>query len=82
MSSTKCSIGHECFYAEADFQQIGNRKVLYGSENKEAVFKSGVHGPTSSGSGGNLVGWELRNAPSGPDPLHHNGGSSKKPDTP
>lgn len=28
-----------------------------------------------------LMGWELRTVPSGPDPLHHNGGSPKKPRT-
>lgn len=26
--------------------------------------------------------WELRGVPAGPDPLHHNGASPKKPKTP
>lgn len=44
---------------------------------EEALMKQGVHAPT-----GKLVDWELRKVPSGPDPLHHNGGSPKKPRTP
>ena len=53
-------------------------------------LNGGVHdGPTSSSSNigneeGNYkytVDSELRWVPSGPDPLHHNGGSPKKPKT-
>lgn len=29
-----------------------------------------------------LADWELRGVPAGPDPLHHNGASPKKPRTP
>ncbi|KAA8544339.1 hypothetical protein F0562_022393 [Nyssa sinensis] len=79
----ECSTGHGCVYAKAASQEIQNRKVLYGLQGKEVVFKSSVDRPTSSGNnGGNLVGWELRKVPSGPDPLHHNGGGPKKPKTP
>ena len=54
---------------------IGNfffLQVMGGVERKklEALRKDVVHG------------WELRKVPSGPDPLHHNGGSPNKPRTP
>ena len=47
------------------------------------VVKSSLHGSTISTAGNreNFVGWELMTVPSGPDPLHHNGGSPKKPRT-
>ena len=46
-------------------------------------MKSSLHGSTISTAGNreNFVGWELMTVPSGPDPLHHNGGSPKKPRT-
>jgi hypothetical protein len=50
-------------------------------EKKEAV-KGGQKGSATSRNGRSFVGWELRPVPSGPDPLHHNGGSPKKPRTP
>ncbi|CAL1367363.1 unnamed protein product [Linum trigynum] len=53
------------------------RKVLLsavkGSDNKGLI-----HGNAAGGAkGGDQE--ELRSVPSGPDPLHHNGGSPKKP---
>lgn len=44
--------------------------------NKKVVFKNGDKGMNVGAS------WELREAPLGPDPLHHHGGSPKKPETP
>ena len=47
------------------------------------VLTGGVRGSTGgTGNGEKLEVRELRAAPSGPDPLHHNGGSPKKPRTP
>lgn len=47
------------------------------------VLTGGLRGPTgSTGNGEKLEIRELRAAPSGPDPLHHNGGSPEKPRTP
>lgn len=49
------------------------------------VSRGDVRGePTSNctGNGEELEIRELRAVPSGPDPLHHNGGSPKKPRTP
>lgn len=37
---------------------------------------------SASKYGEKSVTWDLRKVPSGPDPLHHNGGSPKKPRTP
>ncbi|KAK6235255.1 hypothetical protein QUC31_019004 [Theobroma cacao] len=74
---SECVSGHGCFYANA----ARNRKMLQAElkENNEVVTGS-LHGSTSStGNIENFVGWELRTVPSGPDPLHHNGGSPKKP---
>ncbi|KAI5603047.1 hypothetical protein BDE02_01G193400 [Populus trichocarpa] len=72
-----CSNGQRCFYAEAVSPvEIKSRKVL-------VVLTGGLRGPTgSTGNGEKLEIRELRAAPSGPDPLHHNGGSPEKPRTP
>lgn len=54
-------------------------------ETKEEALTKDVHGSTSRSAGNGaekLVDWELRKVPSGPDPLHHNGGGPKKPRTP
>ncbi|XP_015873114.4 protein CLAVATA 3 [Ziziphus jujuba] len=77
------STRHGCLNADATVAlETKNRKVLGGlKEKKEELHKS-----ASSGNGGNnyLMGWDyqLRKVPSGPDPLHHNGNSPKKPRTP
>nr|GMD71369.1 protein CLAVATA 3 [Ipomoea batatas]GMD73819.1 protein CLAVATA 3 [Ipomoea batatas] len=41
--------------------EIKSRKVQWGDDDKEKKEK--------------MVEWELREAPMGPDPLHHHGGS-------
>ncbi|GFZ07278.1 hypothetical protein Acr_19g0002150 [Actinidia rufa] len=73
--ASECANGNGRFYAiAAHAQEIQNRKVLYG-----------LHGSTSTNGGRygygdqRLEEWELRRVPSGPDPLHHNGASPKKP---
>ncbi|KAF8403367.1 hypothetical protein HHK36_011469 [Tetracentron sinense] len=76
-ASSECSSGYGCFYAEAAPKEIQSRKLLH---NSEEVFRS--TGSMGNRDGGDLVGWDLRRAPSGPDPLHHNGGGPKKPQTP
>ncbi|KAJ6755582.1 PROTEIN CLAVATA 3 [Salix purpurea] len=72
-----CSTGRRCFFAEAVSPvDVKSRKVL-------AVLTGGLRRPAgSTGNGEKLEIRELRAAPSGPDPLHHNGGSPKKPRTP
>ncbi|KAJ4833394.1 hypothetical protein Tsubulata_028197 [Turnera subulata] len=75
-ASSGCHRGEKCFYAQANVpMEKKSRKML-------AVLKSGLGGPVVSNNGQKLVYSELRNVPSGPDPLHHNGGSPKKPRTP
>ncbi|GKV34986.1 hypothetical protein SLEP1_g43312 [Rubroshorea leprosula] len=74
-----CTSGSGCFYANAAHSH--SRKTLAGFKEKE-VAQGFLHRSTSTGNRENLVGWELRTVPSGPDPLHHNGGSPKKPRTP
>ncbi|KAJ6425126.1 hypothetical protein OIU84_025822 [Salix udensis] len=76
--SNGCSTGRRCFFAEAASPvDVKSRKVL-------AVLTGGLRRPAGStgGNGEKLEVRELRAAPSGPDPLHHNGGSPKKPRTP
>lgn len=52
-------------------------------KGNEMVFKSGMAGSASGGKGMKIgAGWELREAPMGPDPLHHHGGGPKKAKTP
>ncbi|XWS73841.1 hypothetical protein CRYUN_Cryun02cG0164000 [Craigia yunnanensis] len=74
-----CASGHGCFHEKA----AHSRKMLQGDlKEKNEVVKGSLHGSTSSaGNRDNFLGWELRTVPSGPDPLHHNGGSPKKPRT-
>ncbi|KAL3530324.1 hypothetical protein ACH5RR_009646 [Cinchona calisaya] len=77
--SSDCNVGSGCFYVKAALQEMQNRKLLDGVKGTEMqVFKNnGV--PSGSASGEGL---ELREAPMGPDPLHHHGGSPIKPRTP
>ncbi|KAF9665351.1 hypothetical protein SADUNF_Sadunf16G0113700 [Salix dunnii] len=72
-----CSAGRGCFFTEAVSPvDVKSRKVL-------VVLTGGLRRPAgSTGNGEKLEIRELRTAPSGPDPLHHNGGSPKKPRTP
>ncbi|KAL5763677.1 hypothetical protein ACOSP7_016028 [Xanthoceras sorbifolium] len=63
--------GYGYYYTKAGGAHVeimNNRKVLV---EKDVVV---VEGPK-------MEGWELREVPSGPDPLHHNG-NPKKPRTP
>lgn len=53
--------------------------VVEGFEAREAVFKIDAGKNKKEGY---EVGWELRAAPLGPDPLHHHGADPKKPRTP
>ncbi|XP_022753738.1 protein CLAVATA 3 [Durio zibethinus] len=78
--SGRCVSGHGCFYENA--AQI--RKMLQTDlKEKNEVVKASLHGSTGNTAGNreNFVGWELRTVPSGPEPLHHNGGTPKKPRT-
>nr|XP_043622150.1 protein CLAVATA 3 [Erigeron canadensis] len=62
---------------------MGNRKLLVvnGLEAKQEVLK--IDGKKSTRKEDQYyVGWELRAAPLGPDPLHHHGADPKKPRTP
>ncbi|MBA0713022.1 hypothetical protein Golax_012082 [Gossypium laxum] len=68
---TGCVSGHGCFHEKP----AQNRKILH------ADLKENNGSITGAGNMENFVGWELRAVPSGPDPLHHNGGSPKKPRT-
>ncbi|CAK9184676.1 unnamed protein product [Ilex paraguariensis] len=76
-TASECKTGYGCSYAKA--AASSSLEVLYGWKAKEMG-----HEKTSSSTGGgkSMVGWELREAPLGPDPLHHHGGSPKKPRTP
>ncbi|KAG5566490.1 hypothetical protein RHGRI_002148 [Rhododendron griersonianum] len=80
--------GRGCFYAEAAAQVIPNRKVLQGMMHGNDQVVSGSSkvqlGSTTKGYGGaGSETWDqLRGVPAGPDPLHHHGGSPKKPRTP
>ncbi|XP_062170935.1 protein CLAVATA 3 [Alnus glutinosa] len=78
-----CGAGYGCFYSKAAASlKTENRKLLAGLKEKKEAVKGGQQGSATSRNGRSFVGWELRKVPSGPDPLHHNGGSPKKPRTP
>ncbi|XP_042475669.1 uncharacterized protein LOC122057583 [Macadamia integrifolia] len=82
--SSKCGNGSPCMVAVAAApanNQI-RKLLLNGEEEDEELFKGGGFGTLDSRHGKDVVSWDLRKAPSGPDPLHHNGGSPKKPRTP
>ncbi|GMJ10669.1 hypothetical protein HRI_004736100 [Hibiscus trionum] len=66
-----CESGHGCFY-EKPFK---NRKLQMLLQSDLKVDNNG------STTGGAVNREEFRTVPSGPDPLHHNGGSPKKPRT-
>ncbi|KAJ8750141.1 hypothetical protein K2173_014056 [Erythroxylum novogranatense] len=73
----RCYRALRCSYAQtASSMETQSRKVL-------GILKSrGMHAPTLTEDGKDLMARELRAVPSGPDPLHHNGGAPKKPRTP
>ncbi|KAG6760765.1 hypothetical protein POTOM_033945 [Populus tomentosa] len=78
--SSGCNTGEKCFHGDAaSLVDVKSRKVM-------VVSRGDVRGEsTSNSAAGNreeLEIRELRAVPSGPDPLHHNGGSPKKPRTP
>uniref|UniRef100_A0A7N2QX77 Uncharacterized protein n=1 Tax=Quercus lobata TaxID=97700 RepID=A0A7N2QX77_QUELO len=78
-----CNTGYGCFYTKPSVSlKTQNRKVLAGLEEKRESVKVGLQGSPTSVNGGSFVGYELRNVPSGPDPLHHNRASPEKPRTP
>ncbi|XP_020963744.1 uncharacterized protein LOC107610379 [Arachis ipaensis] len=81
---------HGCFDAQAAvLKEIRNRKlvqVFFAFKDKKTSLKAMLQGSSSSRmirDGEKSVSWELRRVPSGPDPLHHNGGiGNPKPQTP
>ncbi|KAG7947458.1 hypothetical protein I3843_14G095000 [Carya illinoinensis] len=80
-----CNGRYGCFYAKAVVSsERENRKLLAGlKQKKETVkVKGGLQASATGSNGGSFQGWELRRVPSGPDPLHHNGGNPTKPRTP
>ncbi|XP_028808304.1 protein CLAVATA 3 [Neltuma alba] len=80
--SPDCSSVHGCFGVNATgFKEAGNRKVLAALRVKKTTLP-GYGGSSSSKSVKDSATPELRKVPSGPDPLHHNGGSPNKPKTP
>ncbi|XP_054812834.1 protein CLAVATA 3 [Prosopis cineraria] len=80
--SSDCSSVHGCSGGNAaGFKETGNRKVLAALRAKKAALP-GHGGSLSSKYVENSASSELRKVPSGPDPLHHNGGSPHKPKTP
>ncbi|KAM4096230.1 hypothetical protein ACJW30_08G089500 [Castanea mollissima] len=77
-----CNTVFVCIYSKASVSLMTahNRKMLAGLEEKKKTVKLGLQvSAATSMNGGSYVGSELRNTPSGPDPLHHNGGSPKMP---
>ncbi|XP_027344397.1 protein CLAVATA 3 [Abrus precatorius] len=82
--SSDCSVSYECIGANAvDLKKIRNRKMLSALKDKKTTLNVSLQGSSSFKYGGEKsLSWELRKVPSGPDPLHHNGGNPKKPQTP
>ncbi|KAK7324839.1 hypothetical protein VNO77_28714 [Canavalia gladiata] len=81
--SSDCNAAFECFGTNgARFKEIRNRKLLSALKDKRATLKASLQGSSSFKYGEKSLSWELRKVPSGPDPLHHNGGNPKKPQTP
>ncbi|CAL0332154.1 unnamed protein product [Lupinus luteus] len=80
--TSDCGSVHECLGAHAVLKEIRNRKVHSALKDKKNSLKVRLEGSSSTKYGEKPLSWELRKVPSGPDPLHHNGGSPKKPETP
>ncbi|GMH12685.1 hypothetical protein Nepgr_014526 [Nepenthes gracilis] len=79
-ADSACKTGYECFHLGAAEY---NRKMLMHLVRGSQEVVKGRLGHGSSSRGGEeetlIDGDELRRAPSGPDPMHHNGGSPQKP---
>ncbi|KAE9585636.1 hypothetical protein Lal_00009861 [Lupinus albus] len=80
--TSDCGSVHECIGANAVLKEIRNRKVVSGLKDKKNSLKVSLEGSSNTKYGEKPLSWELRKVPSGPDPLHHNGGTPKKPETP
>nr|QKZ93422.1 clavata3-like protein [Vuralia turcica] len=80
--TSDCSSVYECVGATSALKEIRNRKVLSTLKDKKTSLKARLQGSSSNKYGEKSLSWELRKVPSGPDPLHHNGGTPKKPETP
>lgn len=93
---TGCVSGHGCFHEKPAQNRkvrylcllfhawLGKETCIYNYSCLQilhADLKENNGSITGAGNMENFVGWELRAVPSGPDPLHHNGGSPKKPRT-
>ncbi|RWW09455.1 hypothetical protein BHE74_00022560 [Ensete ventricosum] len=82
-----CSLLLLAFFLGAEGRRLGSSPRLFTPSPsvhgaKEEVFERRDRRPPEPGlAAGEVVRPELRWAPSGPDPLHHNG-SPKKPQTP
>ncbi|GAB2274557.1 hypothetical protein Dimus_009325 [Dionaea muscipula] len=79
-----CRTGfRSCLHPKTEDNYIYSRKMLMDMLKKrslEEVLQGGLHG--SHGSMEVIQGVnQLRKVPSGPDPMHHNGASPKKPKT-
>ncbi|XP_057454170.1 protein CLAVATA 3 [Lotus japonicus] len=76
-----CNAAYGC--SAASTKKILNRKVLSVLKDKKTTLKARVlqGSPNSKYIAEKSLSWQLRKVPSGPDPLHHHGGSPK-PETP
>lgn len=63
-----------CFHRPFFLQMLASLK-----KKKKETVKGGLQVSATISNGGGFLGWELSRVPSGPDPLHHNGGNPKKP---
>ncbi|CAI9105746.1 OLC1v1004747C1 [Oldenlandia corymbosa var. corymbosa] len=74
LQSSDCTMKAGCFCIQAASHEVYSRKLLTSVMEADKM----VTGKGMKYGGG--AGWELREAPLGPDPLHHHGGSpSRKP---
>ncbi|XAR59637.1 hypothetical protein NMG60_11015545 [Bertholletia excelsa] len=80
MTGRNCGDG--CFYTKKAAQHGRGSKILYGKEGVWGSRGENFRSTLGNANGESFQEWELRKVPSGPDPLHHNGGSPKKPRTP
>ncbi|KAG6632034.1 protein CLAVATA 3 [Carya illinoinensis] len=79
-NASDCNTGCGLFGAKsAVSMKTENRKILASLKEKKETVKGGLQVSATISNGGGFLGWELRRVPSGPDPLHHNGGNPKKP---
>ncbi|XP_010521630.1 PREDICTED: protein CLAVATA 3 [Tarenaya hassleriana] len=66
--------GHGFFHVHAVPNRKMNMRMELGRSNEALKIRNEMKGKTKKG-----LYEELRNVPSGPDPLHHNGNPPKKP---